>query len=155
MHCILSLCNKLCQCGNLQNRTKICHGQNCVADCVHEGVTSCSSWILRWGWSLLKADTMPFNIDVHSWSWLMLELGEKTPYFWLFSNCQTVWKFSKCWNAFCIFLILINPYLKIHDDLHLDYVDTFVVCRKIYHLSIGSTKLVAWIASYDPWKWGT
>ena len=131
--------------------------QTCVAGCVHEGVTSCSSWILIWGWSLWKAGMMPFNFGIHSWSWFMLEIGEKISNFLVFSCCQGRFgNFSKCWKMwhFLFLLILINPQLEIHDDLNFDYVDTFVVCRKIYHLSIGSQILVAWIASYGPWKWG-
>ena len=56
---------------------------------------------------------------------------------------------------FAFSLILLIPYLEIHDDLNFDYVESFVACSKIYHLSIGSTKMVACIASYDPSKWGT
>ena len=72
--------------------------------------------------------------------------------FGCFPTVKQFEKFLSVGIHFAFPLILINPYLKIHDDLNFDYVDTFVVCSKIYHLSIGSTKMVDWIASYDPSK---
>ena len=106
----------------------------------------------------LEANMMPFNFDVHSWNWFTLDLSEKSSYFLVFSCCQGRFgNFSKCWKMwhFLFFMILINPQLEIHEELNFDVVDTFVVCRKIYHFSIGPKFLVAWIASYDPWKLGT
>ena len=108
----VEICPKSCVLG--QN----CLGQFCVAGCVHEVVTSCSSGGLRWGWSLWKADMMPFNFGIHSWSWFMLELGEKSPYFWLFSNCLTVGKQPKVWGYFTKFQHQSTPTMNINVKGH-------------------------------------
>ena len=102
MHCILSLCNKLCQGGNLPKSSHLyqnCFGKSVVAGCVLDSITPCSSGVLRWGWSIWKANMMPFNFDVHCWNWFMLDLSEKSLYFLVFSCCQGSFEiFSKCWK---------------------------------------------------------
>ena len=96
-----------CQGGIWTNRPKQCTNdvmQTWVTGHVHGLVTSCSSKLLRWGWSLLKSDVTPFNFDVYCWSWFMLEVSEKSPYIWLSTQILQGSFFTKCLKSNCVFL---------------------------------------------------
>ena len=66
---------------------------------VHEIITSCSSKLLRWGWSLWKADMTPFNFDVHPFHWFMLDHGANSLWSWVKNLSKHIEIFLSVRNA--------------------------------------------------------